>query len=95
MSKLTALAASLALSVGVAAPAHATGPMNPDKVEGKCNDRGGVYWPPVPPGHSYGCLNPDGSGIVCGGAKPGCDKWLKARMSHAQVRRTYAHRAGH
>lgn len=37
------------------------------KVEGKCNDSGGVYWP-TSSGGTYGCMNPDGSGIVCGGA---------------------------
>lgn len=47
---------------------------SPTQVEGKCNNTGGVYWPPTK-GHSYGCLNPDGSGIVCGGSKKGCDSW--------------------
>ena len=46
----------------------------PDAVEGKCNDKGGVYFPPTG-GHSYGCIYQDGSGIVCGGAKKGCDSW--------------------
>ena len=60
----------------------------PDAVEGKCNDKGGVYFPPKG-GHSYGCLNPDGSGIVCGGAKKGCDSWgpttaMKKRPKAAQ-----------
>ena len=36
------------------------------KVEGKCNEDGGVYWP-TSAGGTYGCMNPDGSGIVCGG----------------------------
>lgn len=38
---------------------------NPDEVQGKCN---GVYFAPGKKGGSYGCLNDDGSGIVCGGA---------------------------
>ncbi len=53
---------------------HAEKTQKPDAVEGKCNEKGGVYFPPKG-GHSYGCLNPDGSGIVCGGAKKGCDSW--------------------
>lgn len=39
------------------------------KVEGKCNESGGVFWP-TSAGGTYGCMNPDGSGIVCGGATP-------------------------
>lgn len=27
----------------------------------------GVYWPGSGKGNTYGCLNDDGSGIVCGG----------------------------
>ncbi len=36
------------------------------KVEGKCNESGGVYWP-TSAGGTYGCMNPDGSCIICGG----------------------------
>ena len=39
---------------------------NKDQVQGKCNESGGVYWP-TSAGGTYGCINPDGSGIVCGG----------------------------
>jgi hypothetical protein len=51
---------------------------SPNQVEGRCgNQEGGVYFPPDKNG-VYGCLNGDGSGIVCGGkgkyAKR-CDTW--------------------
>jgi hypothetical protein len=48
-----------------------------DSVEGKCNDGGGTYFAPSKYG-VYGCLNQDGSGIVCGGTgkdKKSCDTW--------------------
>ncbi len=62
--------------LAIPAASRAEKTQKPDAVEGKCNESGGVYWPPTK-GHSYGCLNPDGSGIVCGGAKKGCDSWPK------------------
>jgi hypothetical protein len=51
---------------------------SPTQVQGKCgNSAGGIYFPPNKNG-VYGCLNGDGSGIVCGGtgkfAKT-CDTW--------------------
>ncbi len=36
------------------------------QVEGRCNESGGTYWP-TSAGGTYGCVNPDGSGIICGG----------------------------
>ena len=36
------------------------------QVEGRCNQSGGTYWP-TSAGGTYGCVNPDGSGIICGG----------------------------
>lgn len=65
--------------------------VNRNKVEGACNDKGGAWWP-TSGGHTYGCLNPDGSGIVCGGdlkEDQVCDTWpaeIKIRPTHAQVR---------
>ncbi|HEY2039860.1 MAG TPA: hypothetical protein VGG95_09365 [Edaphobacter sp.] len=60
--------------------AHAKGIKgnSPTQVEGRCgNDPAGVYFPPDKNG-VYGCVNGDGSGIVCGGkgqyAKR-CDSW--------------------
>ena len=38
---------------------------NKDQVQGRCAE-GGVYWRTSPHG-TYGCMNPDGSGIICGG----------------------------
>lgn len=35
-----------------------------DAVQGRCNESGGTYWPD---GGTYGCINKDNSGIVCGG----------------------------
>jgi hypothetical protein len=51
---------------------------SPSQVEGRCgNNPGGVSFPPNKNG-VYGCMNADGSGIVCGGkgkyAKT-CDTW--------------------
>jgi len=39
---------------------------SPTRVEGRCNEAGGVYFPPSSHG-VYACLNSDGSGIICGG----------------------------
>jgi hypothetical protein len=52
---------------------------NPDQVQGKCD--GGTYFGPSKQG-SYGCLEADGSGIVCGGVGSyanTCDTWGAAR----------------
>ena len=35
-------------------------------VKTRCDESGGTYWPSSP-GGTYGCINPDGSGISCGG----------------------------
>src|SRR5213592_323106 len=37
------------------------------KVEGRCNESGGVFWTQGSTGHTYGCMNSDGGGIVCSG----------------------------
>ena len=64
-------------------PAHSetvsTKGNSPTQVQGRCgNAEGGVYFPPTKTNHVYGCMNADGSGIVCGGtgkfAKT-CDTW--------------------
>jgi hypothetical protein len=53
----------------------------PDKVQGKCGESGGVSFPKTGPNSTYGCINPDGSGIVCGGItkkdKRTCDTFLQ------------------
>jgi hypothetical protein len=36
------------------------------QVKDKCDASGGTYWP-TSAGGTYGCVNPDGSGIICGG----------------------------
>lgn len=36
------------------------------EVKKRCDDSGGKYWP-TSDGGTYGCINPDGSGIICGG----------------------------
>jgi len=49
------------------------------KVEGKCNADGGTWFPPNNQG-VYGCINDDGSGIVCGGKganKNTCDTFKR------------------
>jgi len=76
MKVLTAITLALAL-VWIAIAAHAVPPLpskpNTDKMEGWCNEHGGVYWPPGPESSTYGCYLPDGSVVVCGGSLPGCD----------------------
>lgn len=37
------------------------------QVEGRCGESGGVFFPSSHTNSTYGCLNKDGSGIVCGG----------------------------
>src|SRR5262249_52773882 len=32
----------------------------------RCDESGGTYWP-TSAGGTYGCVNSDGSGIICGG----------------------------
>src|SRR5215469_2845364 len=53
---------------------------NKDQVQGRCNESGGTYWP-TSAGGTYGCMNPDGSGIVCGGTHPKdkntCSTWMQ------------------
>ncbi len=53
-----------------------------DKVQGKCGEEGDIYWANAGTGHTYGCVHPDGSGIVCGGAsqaqKKTCDTFKLA-----------------
>ena len=39
----------------------------PDRVEGRCYESGGLYFPKTGPNSTYGCIKKDGSGIVCGG----------------------------
>ena len=83
--KLTAtITLTLALTAaGFASPAFAkTVPIQgKDKVEGRCGQSGGVYFPPSKTNSTYGCMNGDGSGIVCSGVtqaqKKTCDTFLK------------------
>ena len=53
----------------------------PDGVEGKCNESGGVFFPKTGPNSTFGCINEDGSGIVCGGItaknKRTCDTFMQ------------------
>ena len=56
-------------------------PLVPQKTVKKNCD--GAFWPKTGNNSTYGCLNRDGSGIVCGGVeakyKNNCSKW-KAKM---------------
>lgn len=78
-------AVTAVVSAGIGTPAHAakvsTKGNSPDRVQGKCGESGGTYSPPNKNG-VYGCLNPDGSGIVCGGVtktqKKTCDTFRVA-----------------
>jgi hypothetical protein len=55
---------------------------NKDQVQGKCGGDGDVYWVQGSSGHTYGCIHPDGSGIVCSGVtaaqKKTCDTFKVA-----------------
>lgn len=57
-------------------PAQSTG-----KVKSDCAASGGVNFPKKGANGTYGCMNSDGSGIVCGGVtktqKKTCDTFLK------------------
>lgn len=72
--------AQLVLLVG-SASAEQIPAQKPDGVEGKCNESGGVYFPKKGPNSTYGCINRDGSGIVCGGItakdKRTCDTFMQ------------------
>jgi len=54
-------------------PALRTQAYSQGKIRGFCANRGGLYWPPGKESSTYGCLLPNGDGIVCGGSEPGCD----------------------
>ena len=72
--------ALLGLSVG-SAQAEQIPAQKPDKVQGKCGETGGVFFPKTGRNSTYGCINEDGSGIVCGGVtakdKRTCDTFLQ------------------
>lgn len=74
MKRMSWMISAVFLGAVLAVPqvGHAEKTRTRDAVEGKCNEKGGVFFPP---GRFYACLYPDGSGIVCGGAKKGCDTW--------------------
>ena len=68
-----------------------------DKVKGDCGAAGGMYGTNSHTG-SYSCLNPDGSGISCGGwsaaQKKTCDKWsaeVKVEEQPSRARAAIAH----
>ena len=50
------------------------------RVQGACGQSGGVYVPKKGRDGTYGCMNSDGGGIVCGGVskndKKTCDTFL-------------------
>jgi hypothetical protein len=52
-----------------------------DKVVGECIQKGGAGWDRQSGTKTYGCINKDGSGIVCGGTteeeKKTCDTFRK------------------
>jgi len=60
------------------------------QVEGKCGTSGGVFWKEGSTGHTYGCMNSDGSGIVCSGVtaaqKKSCDTFRQAPVAHFPTR---------
>lgn len=52
------------------------------QVKSRCGGSGGVYFPKTGRNSTYGCMNDDGSGIVCGGKtqkdKKTCDTFRMA-----------------
>lgn len=72
--------AQLMLFVGLA-QAEQIPAQKPDAVEGRCTESGGVHFPKTGPNSTYGCINSDGSGIVCGGVtakdKRTCDTFMQ------------------
>ena len=77
----TILALTLFGLFGPAMAEQVPAPKSPNFVEGKCGAGGGVYFPKTGPHSTYGCINDDGSGIVCGGKtekdKKTCDTFMK------------------
>ena len=59
------------------------------KVEGRCNESGGVYWTGKT-GNTYGSMNPDGGGIACSGVtsaqKKTCETFRQAPVPHFPTR---------
>lgn len=53
----------------------------------------GVYWPGSGKGNTYGCLNDDGSGIVCGGVTKSQQKTCDT-FDAAPKGSSYAHQIG-
>ena len=51
-----------------------------EDVKKSCKDSGGVTFPKTGPTSTYGCINKDGSGIVCGGVtakeRKTCDTFM-------------------
>jgi hypothetical protein len=43
----------------------------PATVKRRCDRGGGAYWGTGPTTATYGCMFPDGTGIVCGGVNSG------------------------
>jgi hypothetical protein len=74
MKTLASLCFLLTLGAGLAGLARAdTVPAeSPTKVEGRCTEKGGTYFPKTGPDSTYGCVQKgadgDMTGIVCGGA---------------------------
>jgi hypothetical protein len=70
----------VSLSLG-SATAEQIPAQKPDVVEGHCGESGGVHFPKTGPNSTYGCINEDGSGIVCGGVtakdKRTCDTFAQ------------------
>ena len=46
----------------------------PATVKRRCDRGGGTYWGTGPTNATWGCVFPDGTGIVCGGVHPGDEK---------------------
>lgn len=59
-----------ALGLCIAPAAAKTVPISGHSQTAVKNGCSGTFWTQGSTGHTYGCLNEDGSGIVCGGVTP-------------------------
>lgn len=78
---LVSFAVAQMLLFGGALEAEQIPAQKPSDVKSSCKASGGVYFPKTGRHSTYGCINRDGSGIVCGGKsakhKRTCDTFLQ------------------
>ncbi len=69
----------VACTIGAVLPALPIAFYSPNRLRGFCANRLGLFWPPGKESNTYGCLLPDGHGVVCGGdttdQQTSCDRF--------------------